>query len=65
MLPPRREPSDETNQPHNAHRSAGVIHSILGGGVEDGEIEREGGEEEEDEADEVERDAPRAQGVRA
>lgn len=65
VLPPGGEPRDEADQGDDADGGAGVVHVVLGDGVKDGEVEGDGGKDEEDKADDVEWDAPCAERVRA
>lgn len=59
MFSPRREPCDEADHADDADGGAGVVHVVFGDRLEDGEVKGDGGEDKEDEAYDVEWDAPR------
>lgn len=63
MLPARRNPRHETDQPDDANCCARVIHVAAVDGVQGREIERYACEEEEEEADDIHEDAVAAEGV--
>ena len=64
VFPPRRHPRDGADQADDSNRSACIVHVRLVDGVDGREIERDGGEEQEQETEDVEPDAESAEGVR-
>ena len=57
VLPASRKPSDQANQRNNADSRAGIVHIGLIDGAQRGEVEGDGGEEEEGQADDVAEEA--------
>ena len=63
MFPPRRQPSDDTNQSDNPNGRTGVVHIVIIDGVDGREIESNGSEEQKDESDDIENDTPATERV--
>lgn len=62
-LPPSSKPRNHTNAHNNPHSRRRIIHILAVDGVVAGEIERDGAEDEVEEADGVQGDGPFAEAV--